>query len=85
LSNEPHSLAYQIACLNEAIGLCERETVREGLKAARNTIQAVRDQRHFLRMMSELKARDPELFQALYTISANFPGTTIHEAERVGL
>ncbi len=83
--SEPHSLAYQIACLNEAIGCRELERVRDGLKAARASLQAVRDQRHFLRMMSELKARDPELFHALYTISTNFPGATVYEAERVGL
>ena len=82
---EPHSLAYQIACLNEAIGCRELERVRDGLQAARNSLQAVRDQRHFLRMMSELKARDPELFQALYTVASNFPGSTVHEAERAGL
>ena len=81
---EPHSLAYQISCLNEAIGCAQLERVRDGLEAAKRSLTAVRDQRHFLRMMSELKARDPELFQALYTISTNFPGATI-EAERIGL
>lgn len=83
--NEPHSLAYQAACLNEAIGCRELERVRDGLIALRGTLQAVRDRRHFLRMMSELHQRDPELFKALYAISSNFPGATIHEAERLGL
>lgn len=79
-----HSLSFQIACLNEAIDKA-RDGTREGLEDARYTLQRVLDQRHILRMLSELKERDPSLFQALYTIVTEFPGSKIASIERIGL
>ncbi len=79
-----HSLSFQIAALNEAIDTA-REGTREGLEDARYTIQRVKDQRHLLAMLAELKARDPELFAALYSLATDAPGTHIADVRRIGL
>lgn len=83
--NRPrHSLSIQIAALNEAVALCRPE-LKEALEDARHTIQRVKDQRHLLAMLAELKANDPDLFAALYTIASEFPGARITAVERIGL
>ena len=51
-----HSLSVQIAALNEAVGTC-RPDIREALEDARFTIQRVKDQRHILAMLADLKAK----------------------------
>jgi uncharacterized protein (DUF885 family) len=79
-----HSLSFQIAALNEAIDTA-REGTREGLEDARYTIQRVKDQRHLLAMLAEMKARDPELFAALYSLATDAPGTQIADVRRMGL
>lgn len=79
-----HSLSFQIAALNEAIDTA-RDGTREGLEDARFTIQRVKDQRHLLAMLAELKARDPELFAALYSLATDAPGINITAIERMGL
>jgi hypothetical protein len=70
--------------LNEAIDTA-REGTREGLEDARYTIQRVKDQRHLLAMLAEMKARDPELFAALYSLATDAPGTQIADVRRMGL
>lgn len=83
--NRPrHSLSFQIAALNGAIGTA-RDGTREGLEDARYTIQRVQDQRHLLAMLAELKARDPELFAALYSLATEAPRTQIADVRRIGL
>lgn len=79
-----HSLSFQIAALNEAIDTA-REGTREGIEDARYTIQRVKDQRRLLAMLAELKARDPELFAALYSLATDAPGTQIADVRRIGL
>lgn len=79
-----HSLSFQIAALNEAVDTA-REGTREGLEDARYTIQRVKDQRHLLAMLAELKARDPELFAALYSLATDTPGAQIADVRRIGL
>jgi len=84
LNRARHSLSIQIAALNEAIALA-RDGTREALEDARHTIQRVKDQRHLLAMLSELKRNDPDLFAALYTLSTEQPGTSITDLRRIGL
>ena len=81
MSRPRHSLSMQIAALNEAIGLA-RDGTKEALQDAQYTIRRVQDQRHLLAMLAKLQGDNPELFQALYTITKEFPGTQI---ERIGL
>lgn len=84
MTRDRHSLSMQIAALNEAIDTA-RDGTREALEDARYTIQRVKDQRHILAMLAELKARDPELFMSLYAIVSEFPGSRIERIERIGL
>jgi hypothetical protein len=79
-----HTLSFQIASLNEAISQA-RDGTREGLEDARYTIQRVQDQRHILAMLAELKARDPKLFEALYSLACEAPGVKVMALERMGL
>ena len=71
-----HSLSMQIAALNEAIAAA-RDVTREALEDAQYTIKRVQDQRHLLAMLARLKADDPDLFEALYTIAREVPGAQI--------
>ena len=66
----------QIAALNEAISIA-RDSTREALEDAQYTIRRVQDQRHLLAMLADLKANDPDLFEALYTIAREIPGSRI--------
>lgn len=66
----------QIAALNEAINAA-RDSTREALEDAQHTIRRVQDQRHLLAMLAELKSNDPDLFEALYTIAREIPGSRI--------
>lgn len=79
-SRARHTLSFQIAALNEAIASA-RDGTREGLEDARYTIQRVQDQRHLLAMLAELRARDPDLFQALYSLATEAPGAKITAIE----